>query len=100
MKLGILINTDNHLEDLHGLANAALSRGHELILFFMDDGVKLLHSEEVSKLSKTDGVKMSYCDYSLQRTSFSSEGISEKISAGSQFDNASMNHDSDRVIIL
>ena len=39
MKLGILVNTDRHVKDLVGLAKAALSKKHEVIVFFMDSGV-------------------------------------------------------------
>ena len=50
MKLGILVNTDRHANDLIGLAKAALSKGHEVIVFFMDGGVKLLSDSNVTGL--------------------------------------------------
>ena len=100
MKLGILVNTDRHAEDLAGITTAALAGGHEVIVFFMDDGVKLLANADVTGLCENPGVEMSYCDYSIQRTGVSKDGVPDKITCGSQFNNASMNHDSDRVIVL
>lgn len=100
MKLGILVNTDRHTEDLVGLAKAALSKGHEVIVFFMDAGVKLLNNPTVTKLCENSGVNMSFCDYTTEKNGISKEGICDKIVCGSQYDNASMNHVADRVILL
>jgi hypothetical protein len=46
MKLGIFVNTDRHLEHVVGLVKAALSKGHEVTMFNMDDGTKLLGTPE------------------------------------------------------
>lgn len=100
MKLGILVNTDRHADDLVGLTKAALLKKHEVMVFFMDDGVKLLNSPNVSRLSENPDVHMSYCDYSTQRIGVSTEGVPDNIECGSQFNNASMNHEADRVIVL
>jgi predicted peroxiredoxin len=100
MKLGILINTDRHAEEVVGITKAALSKGHEVIIFMMDTGVRLLHNPSVTELSKAPGVQMSFCDYSTGKLGVSKEGIPDTIGCGSQFDNASMNHEADRVIVL
>jgi predicted peroxiredoxin len=100
LKLGILVNTDRHVEDLIGLTKAALSKGHEVIVFFMDDGVKLLTNPTVNGLCDNSGVSMSYCDYTTQMIGLSTEDVCSKIVCGSQFDNATMNHEADRVIVL
>lgn len=100
MKLGILINTDKHADDLIGLTKAALSKGHEVIAFFMDSGVKLLRSPDVANLCKNPGVSMSFCDYTTQKNGVSKEGFCEEIVCGSQYDNAAMTHEADRVIAL
>jgi predicted peroxiredoxin len=100
LKLGILVNTDRHAEDVIGLTKAALSKGHEVIVFFMDAGVKLLTNPKVTSLCKNSGISMSFCDYTTQKNGISKEGICEKIVCGSQYDNASMNHVADRVIVL
>ncbi len=100
MKLGILVNTDRHAEDVIGMTNAALSKGHEVIIFMMDTGVKLLGNPSVTGLCNLSGVRLSFCDHSAGKIGVSKEGISDKIVCGSQFDNANMNHDADRVIVL
>ncbi len=100
MKLGILVNTDRHADDLVGLTKAALSKGHQVIVFFMDEGVRLLTSPNVTGLCEDPKVNMSYCDYTTQKNGISKEGICEKIICGSQYNNAMMNHEADRVIVL
>ncbi len=100
MKLGILVNTDRHAKDLIGLTKAALSKGHEVIVFFMDAGVKLLKDKSVKNLCKNSGINMSFCDYTTQKNGISKEGICDKIICGSQYNNATMNHEADRVIVL
>ena len=100
MKLGILINTDRHFEDVVGITKAALSKGHEVIIFMMDDGNKLLGNPAITGLSDEAGVKMSFCDHSAGKLGISKDGIPDKITCGSQLDNANMNNESDRVIVL
>jgi peroxiredoxin family protein len=100
LKLGILVNTDRHVKDLIGLTNAALSKGHEVIVFFMDAGVKLLANAKVKGLCENSRISMSFCDYTTQKNGISKEGICDKIVCGSQYDNATMNHVADRVIVL
>lgn len=100
MKLGIFVNTDRHLADIVGLVKAALSKGHEVVMFNMDDGTKLLGTPEFSELCKTKGVSMSFCDHSAKHLGVSGEGLPKEIVCGSQYNNAVMNHEADRVIIL
>lgn len=100
MKLGIFVNTDRHAEDIVGLTKAAVSKGHEVIIFMMDTGVRLLRNTSVTGLCNNPGVQMSFCDYSVGKIGVSKEGCPDKIVCGSQFDNASMNHEADRVIVL
>ena len=100
MKLGILVNTDKHLDDIMGITKSALTKGHEVTIFNMDAGTKLLGDSSFHELCKTEGVTMSFCDHSAKREEISSEGIPGEIVCGSQFDNANMNHDSDKMIVL
>ena len=100
MKLGILVTRDRHLDDVMGLTKAALAKGHEVIIFNMDAGTKLLGDPKFRELCKTSGVKMSFCDHSAQREAADKEGIPDEIVCGSQFNNAVMMHDADKVINL
>jgi len=100
MKLGILVNTDRHADDLIGLAKTALSKGHEVIVFFMDTGVKLLLSQNVKDLCKNPGISMSFCDYTTEKNGVSKEEFCDKMICGSQYNNATMNSEANRVIVL
>ena len=100
MKLGILVNTDRHSEDLVGIAKAALSKGHEVIVFFMDSAVKLLSSEDIKGLCAHPGISISYCDYTTEKNGVSKDEFCDKMICGSQYNNATMNKEADRVIVL
>lgn len=100
MKLGILITTDRHVDHAVGLTKAALAKGHEVVLFNMDAGTKLLGNPAFTELCKASGVRMSFCDHSAHRENVSKEGIPEEVVCGSQFNNAVMMHDADKVINL
>ncbi|GAB4389603.1 MAG: hypothetical protein Kow0025_15980 [Thermodesulfovibrionales bacterium] len=100
MKLGILVTTDRHLDHVLGLAKAAISKGHEVIVFNMDAGTKLLGNDDFRQLCKTSGVRMAFCDHSASREKVEKEGIPAEIVCGSQFNNAVMMHDADKVINL
>ncbi len=100
MKLGILVNTDKHVEAVIGVTKSALSKGHEVTIFTMDAGTKLLENPSYSGLCKLKGVNMSFCDYSAKTVGTKTEGIPDEIVCGSQYNNAEMNHNSDKIIVL
>jgi len=100
MKLGILVNTDKHLDAIVGITKSARSKGHEVTIFNMDVGTKLVADPSFSELCKIQGVTLSFCDHSAKREEVASDGISSEVVCGSQFDNANMNHDSDKMIVL
>ena len=100
MKLGILVNTDRHPDHVRGIVKAAVSKGHEVIIFNMDAGTKLLATPAFSELCGTKGVTMSFCDHSAKHIGAVTGGLPEEIVCGSQYNNAVMNHDADRVIVL
>jgi predicted peroxiredoxin len=100
MKLGILVNTEDHYHDIIGLTKAAVERGHGVFIFTMDVGVRLFRNSEYSNLCYLRGVKMSYCDHNAKMFEAATEEIPEAISRGSQYDNAMMHHECDKVIVL
>lgn len=100
MKLGIFVNTNRHLADVVGIVKAAIAKGHQVSLFTMDDGTKLLGAAEFKNLCKTPGVSMSFCGHAAKILGVSTEGIPEEIVCGSQYNNAVMVHDADRLIVL
>ena len=100
MKLGILVNTDRHEHDIVGIAKAALSKGHEVIVFVMDSGVKLLSSPNIKDLCDNPAISISYCDYTTEKNGISKKKFCDKMICGSQYNNATMNREADRVIVL
>jgi predicted peroxiredoxin len=100
MKLGILVATDRHLDDVLGITDAAISKGHEVIIFNMDAGSRLLSDRDLGALCERPGVTMSFCDLNATQRGVEKEALPEAIARGSQLDNARMVHDADRVIRL
>ncbi len=100
MKLGIFVNTDKNLDAVLGITKAALAKGHTVSLFNMDDGTKLVHSPVYAELCKTPGVTVGFCDHSAKHMGVTSEGLSKEIVCGSQYNNAVMQHEADRMIVL
>lgn len=98
--LGILVNTDRHLKHILGLAHAALGKGHEVTIFIMDEGTRLLHDARLLGLAGLPGVTVSLCDHSAKRHGVETEGLPEAVVCGSQLNNAMMNHGAERVIVL
>jgi sulfur relay (sulfurtransferase) complex TusBCD TusD component (DsrE family) len=93
-KLGILVNTDKYRDDVVGIVKAAKEKGHDAAIFMMDDGT-LLAENLCGDLG--DGVEVTYCDHSAEP-----RGIKdvEGATAGSQFQNAVMVHESDKVVVF
>jgi len=100
MKLGILVNTNKKLPDIAGITKAALSKGHEVTIFAMDEGTMLLEEASFTELSELEGVGMSFCDHSAKEIGVKTDGLNEKIKGGSQVNNAIMNQGSDKMIVL
>lgn len=100
MKLGILVNTDKHLDHILGMVKAALASGHEITVFVMDAGTKLLNNSAFAGLSLLHGVSMSFCDLSADKEGVIKEGMPAEIQSGSQYNNAVMVHESDRVLVF
>jgi len=100
VKLGMLINTERHVDHVIGICRAALARHHQVSIFAMDEGTRLLENHAFVSLAELDGVSMSLCDHSAKMFGARTEGLPPKIICASQLNNAMMNHDADRVIVL
>lgn len=100
MRLGILINTDKHLGAILGITKAAVSKGHEVILFNMDSGTRLLEDPAFTALCKLEGVRMGFCDHSAKNHDVKTDAIPGDIACGSQYNNAVMMHEADKVVRL
>lgn len=100
MKLGILITTDKHLDHVIGIARAASAKGHDVALFAMDEGTRLLREAKFTRLCEVENLTLSLCSHSAREYGVDTTGITKEIVIGSQFNNAIMNNQSDRVIVL
>jgi len=100
MKLGMLINTAKHADAAVGICRAALARNHQVIIFAMDEGTRLLENDAFVSLAGLEGVSMSLCEHSAKTCGAKIEGLPPKIVCASQLNNAMMNHNADRVIVL
>lgn len=100
MKLGILVNTSDYLAEIVGIVQSAAAKGHDVNLFAMDDGARLLEAQTFTALIDLDGVQMSYCDHSAQQLQVHTDGLNPAIIKSSQYSNAEMNHNADKVLVL
>jgi len=93
-KLGILLNSDKYRDDVVGIIKAAKAAGHDVTVFMMDDGTLL--ASDLSKECSGDAT-LAYCDHSAEP-----RGVKdiENATAGSQYQNAVMVHDSDKVVVF
>lgn len=99
-KLGILVNTAGHLQQVAGLTRAALAAGAQVAIFVMDEGTRLLADCAFTALAELDGVSVSVCEHSAQAFGVSPGGLSARIRFGSQLNNASMVGAAERVVVL
>jgi predicted peroxiredoxin len=100
MTIGMLITTDKYRDDIVGITEAAVGRGHRVIIFFMDEGCRLVADKKIASLKENGGVSMSLCDYNRKKMGLLDKDIPEGITCGSQYDNAVMNRESDKVIVF
>ncbi len=98
MKLGLLLITKGYKNDVLGLINSAVKKGHTVTVFMMDDGVYYSQDSDFVALTKSDNVSMSLCDRSCHLRAITADMIPEGIEEGSQLQNAMMYNSTDRVI--
>ncbi len=96
--LGIMITKNANIEHIAGVVKAARKAGHPVQMFLTDEGVRFTRDPKFLELLAIGGVDCSVCDHSCERI-----GLHEKtegITYGSQYNNAGMLHDSERVLIF
>jgi len=100
MKLGILVTSDKHLNQVIGLVRAAVKKGLQVAVFCMDKGTLLINQQSFKDLCMLEGLDISLCRHSAEKMKIDMQKISKDIVCGSQFNNAMMQHESDKVIVL
>jgi peroxiredoxin family protein len=97
-QLGILVTKCEKLEHISGIVRAARRAGHPVRIFLTDEGVRFTRDRSFLELLALDDVEVAVCDHICEVL-----GIREKvgdITYGSQYDNAGMMHDSERVLVF
>jgi hypothetical protein len=97
-QLGILITKYENLEHISGIIKAARGAGHPVRIFLTDEGVRFTRDRAFIGLLEMDGVEVAVCDHVCEVL-----GIREKVGGityGSQYDNAVMMHESERVLVF
>jgi peroxiredoxin family protein len=96
--LGIMVTKYENAEHIAGAAKAARAAGKAVTIFLTDEAVRFTTDPKFLELLKVGGVELSCCDHSCERI-----GLHEKtdgVSYGSQYNNATMLHDSTRVLVF
>jgi hypothetical protein len=96
--LGIMITKYENLDHIAGVVKAARKAGHPVQIFMTDAGVKFTKDPKFLELLKADGVEISVCDHSCEKQSVHDK--TDGISYGSQYNNACMLHDCERVLVF
>ncbi len=98
MRIGLVATHDSALAHLEGLAAAAAARGWACRCFLTDTGVRLAASPRLQALAKSGAVRVDVCEHSWHQ--YAGEGAPEGATLGSQFQNAELVRECDRVIVL
>lgn len=100
-KLGILVTTNKYPDEIIRIVNEASGSKAEVMLFMMDEGVLLCRNNAFTKAIVENNVNISICDYNARLLGMDTEKeVAKEIVCGSQYNNAIMNHDSDRVLVF
>ena len=96
--LGIMITKYANLDHIVGVTRAARKAGHPVHIFMTDEGVQFSRDPRFLELQEIEGVEITVCVHLCEKL-----GIQERTEGviyGSQYNNAGMLHNSERVIVF
>jgi len=96
--LGIMITKYENLDHIAGVVKAARAAGHPVMIFMTDEGVKFTKDAGFLELLKVGGVEIAVCEHFCERVGLHDK--TEGITYGSQYNNAGMLHESERVLVF
>jgi hypothetical protein len=96
-QLGILVTKHENLEHIAGIVRAARKAGHPVRMFLNDEGVRFSRDSGFLELLAL-GVDVAVCDHFRELLGI--EGKSPGVTYGSQYDNAVMQHECERVLVF
>lgn len=100
MELGLLVNTEERLNQLLGLTNSALRKGHTVRMFIMDSATCLLEKDELTSLCENENVLISFCEYNAKQHKIDFDQLDRRIKRGTQLNNAIMCQKADKMLVL
>lgn len=98
MHLGIVASHESAGPHLVGLVAAAAARGWKCRVFLTDSAVKLATSASLQDLAKAGSLRLDVCEHSWQH--FGGAGAPDGVTLGSQFQNAELVRECDRVVVI
>jgi hypothetical protein len=98
MRIGIVAAHESAQAHVEGLAAAAAARDWPCRCFLTDSGVKVALSPRLRALAASGAVRVHVCEHSWHQHA---EGATpEGIEPGSQFQNAELARECDRVVVM
>lgn len=97
-QLGILVTKHKDLGHISGVVRAARRAGHPVRVFLNDEGVRFSRDPGFLELLSLGGVEVAVCDHFREKLGI--EDKAEGITYGSQYDNAVMMHECERVLVF
>jgi len=97
MRLGILIINSAYKDFILPVLRAASMRGDQVEIFIMDEGCPITGDPEFQELARGKDVRSTICD--LNRRQRGMEAPLE-VKIGSQFDNARMVHECEKILVF
>lgn len=98
MKLGLVASDESAGAHLLGLVRAAVARGWSCRCFLTDSGVRLLADPALLALSRSGALQLDACEHAWSALALGPAPQGLKLR--SQFQNAELARDCDRVIVL
>lgn len=96
--LGIVITRYENIDHISGVVKAARTAGHPVSIFMTDEGVRFTTDPKFMELLKVEGVNISCCDHSCELLKISEK--TQGITYGSQYNHATLLHESARVLVF
>ncbi|MBK8321895.1 MAG: hypothetical protein IPL06_03985 [Betaproteobacteria bacterium] len=98
MRLGIVASHESAAPQVEGLAAAAARRGWACRCFLTDSGVRLATSPALVALAASGAIRLDVCEHSWHH--FSEGPAPQAARLGTQFSNAELVRECDRVIVV
>lgn len=103
MRFGLVVTTEEFGHHVSGLLEAAIDRGWTCRCFLTDRGVRLLKYQPFKDLACAKQLKVNVCEHSWEMFGWETlqqDSGTEQIQMGSQYQNAELVHECDKVLVF